>query len=81
MARLAAPPPIGLVAGLWLKLAVPTGEVQEDARGRQRAVKRQQKRVMLTALGIWGDGHWEILSGHLASQEAAPAWSTLVGAL
>jgi transposase-like protein len=81
MARLAAPPPIVLVDGLWLKLAVPTGEVKEDASGRQRAVKRQQKRVMLTALGIWGDGHWEILSWHLASQEDAPAWSTLVGAL
>ena len=37
--------------------------------------------VMLTALGIWDDGHWEILSWHLASQEDAPAWSTLVGAL
>ena len=81
MARLAAPPPLVLVDGLWLKLAVPTGEVKEDASGRQRAVKRQQKRVMLTALGIWGDGHWEILSWHLASQEDAPAWSTLVGAL
>ena len=81
MARLAAPPPIVLVDGLWLKLAVPTGEVKEDASGRQRAVKRQPKRVRLTAWGLWGAGHWESLSWHLASQEDAPAWSTLVGAL
>src|SRR5215470_1869752 len=59
-ARLAAPPPIVLVDGLWLKLAVPSGAWQEDASGRQRPVKRKQQRVMLTALGIWPDGHWEI---------------------
>jgi hypothetical protein len=81
MARLAAPPPIVLVDGLWRKRAVPTGEVKEDASGRQRAVNRQQQRVMLTALGLWGDGHWEILSWPLASQEDAPAWRTCVGAL
>jgi len=80
-ARLEAPPPIVLVDGLWFKLAVPNGECVPDASGRQRTVKRKQKRVMLTALGIWGDGHWEILSWHLASQEDAPAWSTFVGAL
>jgi transposase-like protein len=80
-ARLEAPPPIVLVDGLWLKLAVPPGEFVADASGRQRAVKRRQQRVMLTALGIWGEGHWEILSWHLASQEDAPAWSTFVGAL
>ena len=63
-ARLEAPPPIVLVDGLWLKLAVPSGAWQEDARGRQRPVKRQQHRVMLTALGIWPDGHGEMLSWH-----------------
>ena len=77
----AAPPPLVLVDGLWLKLAVPTGEGKEDASGRQRAVKRQQTRVRLTALGLWGDGHWERLSWHLAPEEDAPSWSTLVGAL
>ncbi len=80
-ARLAAPPPIVLVDGLWLKLAVPSGELQEDASGRQRPVKRKQQRVMLTALGIWPDGHWEILAWHLASQEDAASWGTFVGTL
>jgi hypothetical protein len=55
-ARLESPPPIVRVDGLWLKLAVPTGEITEDSRGRKRAVKRKQQRVMLTALGgVGGD--------------------------
>ena len=80
-ARLESPPPIVLVDGLWLKLAVPTGEITEDSSGRKRAVKRKQQRVMLTALGIWPDGHWEILSWHLAANEDAAAWGALVGTL
>jgi hypothetical protein len=33
-ARLPPPPPIVLVDGLWLKLAMPTGEFKTDASGR-----------------------------------------------
>ena len=80
-ARLEVPPPVVLVDGLWLKLAVPTGEWQSDSLGRRRAVKRKQKRVMLTALGIYGDGHWEILTWQLANTEDAAAWSNFLGAL
>ena len=80
-ARLETPPPIVLVDGLWLKLAVPTGEYTTDARGRRRPVKEQQQRVMLTALGVWDDGHWEILTWHLAPEEDAPSWGTLLGTL
>ena len=60
------PPPIVLVDGLWLKVAVPTGGITPDTRGRKRPVKHKEKRVMLTALGIWEDGHWEILTWQLA---------------
>jgi putative transposase len=80
-ARVPVPPPIVLVDGLWLKLAVPTGAWQTDRSGRRRTVKHQQKRVMLTALGLWDDGHWEILSWQLAPEEDAASWSTFVGTL
>jgi transposase-like protein len=80
-ARLETPSPVVLVDGLWLKLAVPTGEWHLDGMGRRRAVRRKQKRVMLTALGIYGDGHWEILTWQLADTEDTLAWSRLLGAL
>ena len=80
-ARLEVPPPIVLVDGLWLKLAVPTGDRKADGIGRQRPVKHKQKRVMLTALGIWDDGHWEMLTWHLAPNEEAASWSAFVGTL
>ena len=81
MSRLETPPPIVLVDGLWLKLAVPTGDVKSDKVGRQRAVKHKEKRVMLTALGLWEDGHWEILTWHLASGEDERSWGSLLSAL
>lgn len=80
-ARLETPPPIVLVDGLWLKLAVPTGDIKRDAVGRKRPVKHKAKRVMLTALGIWEDGHWEILTWQLAPGEDAPSWGALLGTL
>jgi len=80
-ARLANPPPIVLVDGGWLKRAVPTGEWTTDARGRRRTVKEKQQQVMLTALGIWDDGHWEILTWQLATEEDAASWGTLLGTL
>ena len=80
-ARLPAPPPIVLVDGLWVKIAYPTGEIKVDAQGRRRAAKRRQKRVVLTALGVWPDGHWEILHWMITAGETAEAWDTFVGEL
>jgi transposase-like protein len=73
-ARLPDPPPVVLVDGLWVKIAYPTEETKPDTQGRCRAVKRKQKRVILTALGIWPDGHWEILHWKIAPSETAEAW-------
>jgi hypothetical protein len=61
-ARLAAPPPIVMVDGMWVKIAYPTGDITVDAQGRKRAAKRKQQRVVLSALGVWPDGHWERVS-------------------
>ena len=80
-ARLENPPPIVLVDGVWLKLAVPTGDIKRDAVGRKRPVKHKAKRVMLTALGLWEDGHWEILTWQLAPREDAGSWGEFLGTL
>jgi transposase-like protein len=69
------------VDGCWVKIADPSGEVSTDALGRRRAVKRKQKRVVFTALGVWPDGHWEIVSWKIAPQEDAEAWNAFVGEL
>jgi putative transposase len=75
------PPPILLVDGMWVKIAYPTGEYRHDAQGRCRAVKRKQKRVVLSALGVWPDGHWEIVHWKVAEGERANTWKAFFGEL
>ena len=58
---LESPPPMLLGDGLGVKIASPTGEYRHDAQGRRRSIKRKQKRVVLSALGVWPDGHWAIV--------------------
>ena len=50
-------------------------------QGRRRPAKRKQKRVVLSALGVWPDGHWEIVHWHIAEGETAESWGTLLGQL
>jgi len=76
-----APPPILLVDGMWIKIAYPNGEMALDTQGRRRAVKRKQKRVILSALGMWPDGHWAIVHWQIAEGENEQAWKTFFGQL
>jgi putative transposase len=78
---LESPPPILLVDGMWVKIAYPTGEYRHDAQGRRRSVKRKQKRVVLSALGVWPDGHWEIVHWQVAEGERADTWKAFFGEL
>src|SRR5215470_14725635 len=78
---LAAPPPILLVDGMWVKIASPNGEMTVETQGRRRAVKRKQKRVILSALGVWPDGHWEIVHWQIAEGETADTWNAFFRAL
>jgi transposase-like protein len=76
-----APPAVLLVDGMWVKIADPTGDHCVDAQGRRRAVKRQEKRVVLSALGLWDDGHWEIVHWNIARSEDQAAWQHFLGEL
>lgn len=80
-ATIAVPPTIVMVDGMWVHIAYPTGEYREDAQGRRRAVKRKEKRVVLTALGLWDDGHWEIMHWYVARGESQDAWQHFLGEL
>jgi hypothetical protein len=66
---------------MWVKIAYPTGACRLDAQGRRRAVKRKQKRVVLSALGVWPDGHWEIVPWKVAEGERADTWKAFFGEL
>ena len=74
-------PPIVLVDGMWVKIADPTGDHGLDTQGRLRAVKRKEKRVVLSALGLWGDGHWEIVHWQSATGETEASWHHFLGEL
>jgi transposase-like protein len=78
---LATPPPLILVDGMWVKIAYPPGEISEETRGRRRAVKRKQKRVVLRALGVWPDGQWDIVPWQIATGETADTWKAFLGDL
>jgi transposase-like protein len=80
-ATITVPPAVVIVDGMWVHIAYPTGEYREDAQGRRRAIKRKEKRVVLTALGLWDDGHWEVLHWHIAPGETQAAWQHFLGEL
>ena len=78
---LEAPPPIVVVDGMWVKIAYPTGKINADSLGRCRRATHKQKRVVLSALGVWPDGHWEIVHWQIATGETAETWQTFFGQL
>lgn len=78
---LESPPPVVLVDGMGVKIAYPTGDMQEDAQGCRRSVKRKQKRVVLSALGVWPDGHWAIVHWKVDEGERADTWNAFFSEL
>lgn len=78
---LASPPPLGLGDGLGVKSASPPDAIRDESRGRRRAVKRKQQRVVLRALGVWPDGHWDMVPWQRAEGETADTWPTFWGEL
>jgi len=63
-----------VVDGVNIKVLLPTGAYHTNQRGQRRAVKRQAERVLLTALGVWEDGHYQALYFEVADQETKANW-------
>jgi hypothetical protein len=80
-ATIAGPPAVVMVDGMWGKSASPTGAQRQDAPGRLRSVKRKEKRVVLSALGLWEDGHGEIVHWPIAPGENQACWHHFLGDL
>jgi transposase-like protein len=80
-ATIAVPPAVVMVDGIWGRIASPTGEHQEEAPGRWRAVKRHAQRVGVSALGLWDDGHGAILPWQIASGANQATWQHVLGEL
>jgi hypothetical protein len=75
-------PPVLEVDGIYITQLRPNGEVRQDAKGRQRAVKGRFKRCVLIALGIWPDsGRQEVIAWELAEGEGFTAWLTFLSHL
>jgi transposase-like protein len=69
------------VDSLWGNIAYPPGDQGLDAQGRRRAVKRTAQRVVLSALGLWDDGHWESVHWQMARSADQATWPHCLGGL
>lgn len=73
-ASLTDTPPVIVVDGVNLKIQCPTGVYRTNQRGQQRAVTRRETHVLLAALGIWPDGHYQVLHFEVVDQETKANW-------
>lgn len=72
--KIANPPPVLIVDGLWVKILYQTDQIKQDKLGRKRKKKKRSKRVILIAMGVWPAGHWEILHWKIAKGETTSEW-------
>lgn len=76
---LSSVPPIIMLDAIWMTLLEPTGTMQTDRGGRQRATKAKEKVCLLVALGLYPQsGRWGILSWRLADSESQAEWERLL---
>ncbi len=79
---LSSVPPIIILDAIWVTLLEPTGRMQRDRLGRERAVKAKKKVCLLVALGVYPQsGRWGILEWRLADSESREAWEALLVSL
>jgi len=68
--RIADPPDVLMIDGLWFTTVLPTGARFADRRGRDRPQVAKAKRVALVVLGLWSKtGRREVLDFQIAAGE------------
>jgi transposase-like protein len=75
-AHLKDTPPVLIVDGVNLKIMLPTDAYRLNQRGQRREVKRRESRVLLAALGVWADGHYQLLHFEIVAKETKANWRT-----
>jgi len=56
-------PPVVMLDGIWITILQETGEVRLDRLGRQRPVKKGERRPLLVALGVWPEEGRKVILG------------------
>ena len=74
LAPITETPPILIVAGVWVEIQYRLDEFKEDRAGHQRQVRQAQERVILTALAVWPEGHYQIFHYEVAEGENEACW-------
>ncbi len=68
-------PPIVRVDGIWITVMFATGEVRQDAIGRNRPVKKGRKVPILAAQAVWpATGRTQLIAWVQADGEDAASW-------
>lgn len=74
-ANLVKTPPILIVDGVWVDIQYPSEGTKVDRAGHVRQLRQAEERVVLTALAVWPDGHYEVLHYEIAQQEDTQGWA------
>ena len=74
LAPITETPPILIVDGVWVEIQYTLDEFKEDRAGHQRQVRQAQERVILTALAVWPEGHYQIFHYAVAEGENEACW-------
>jgi transposase-like protein len=67
-------PPVVIVDGVNIKVLLPTGTYSTNQRGQRRQIKLCEDRVILAALGVWPDGHYQVICFEMVEKETKTSW-------
>jgi transposase-like protein len=63
-----------VVDGVNIKVLLPSSMYCINQRGQRRQVKCREDRVILAALGVWPDGHYQVIDFEMVEKETKTSW-------